>query len=117
MAFQFPKGYLEGADAGQVEDMISQVLTVDTGSNNGQQQDQGGQGQQQGQDAQQGGQGGDNGGGQAAPPPTIQMGQTIDQVTGAIGPPEKIIDLGAKQIYVYKDIKVTFLNGKVSDVQ
>jgi hypothetical protein len=24
---------------------------------------------------------------------------------------------GAKQIYVYKDVKVTFLNGKISNVQ
>jgi hypothetical protein len=35
----------------------------------------------------------------------------------AIGKPEKIVDLGAKQIYVYKDLKVTFVSGKVSDVQ
>jgi hypothetical protein len=27
------------------------------------------------------------------------------------------VNLGAKQIWVYKDLKVTFLNGKVSDVQ
>jgi len=40
-----------------------------------------------------------------------------DQVQGALGKPEKIFNLGAKQIYVYKDVKVTFLNGKVSDVQ
>jgi hypothetical protein len=38
-------------------------------------------------------------------------------VKAAIGTPDKIVNLGAKQIYVYKDIKVTFLNGKVSDVQ
>ena len=34
-----------------------------------------------------------------------------------MGTPEKIINLGSKLIYVYKDIKVTFLNGKVADVQ
>jgi hypothetical protein len=28
--FQFPKGYLAGADAGQIEDVISQVFTIDT---------------------------------------------------------------------------------------
>jgi len=38
-------------------------------------------------------------------------------VKAALGPPEKIVNLGAKQIYVYKDLKVTFVNGKVSDVQ
>ena len=60
------------------------------------------------------------GGGQQGPPPEpqqIEKGQTPDQVKAAIGVPDKIINLGTKQIYVYKDIKVTFLNGKVSDVQ
>ena len=42
---------------------------------------------------------------------------TMDQVQGAVGKPDKIVNLGTKQIYVYKDLKVTFLNGKVSDVQ
>jgi hypothetical protein len=27
------------------------------------------------------------------------------------------MDLGAKTIFVYSDVKVTFLNGKVADVQ
>ena len=30
---------------------------------------------------------------------------------------DKIIDLGAKKTYVYKDLKITFTDGKVSDVQ
>jgi hypothetical protein len=47
----------------------------------------------------------------------IEKGQTPDQVKAALGQPDKMINLGAKQIWVYKDIKVTFLNGKVSDVQ
>jgi hypothetical protein len=38
-------------------------------------------------------------------------------VVSALGKPEKIVDLGAKQIYVYKDLKITLVNGKVSDVQ
>ena len=42
---------------------------------------------------------------------------TIDQVQQALGAPLKTVNLGAKQIYVYKDLKITFLNGKVSDVQ
>jgi hypothetical protein len=29
----------------------------------------------------------------------------------------KIVNLGPKQIYVYKDLKVTFVRGKVVDVQ
>lgn len=53
----------------------------------------------------------------AAPPKTISKGQTPDQVTAILGAPQKDIKLGAKEIYSYPDIKVTFLNGKVSDVQ
>ena len=55
-----------------------------------------------------------------APPPApvnIEMGQTIDQVTQALGTPTRIVNLGAKKIYVYKDMKITFKDGKVADVQ
>jgi len=45
------------------------------------------------------------------------VGMTTDQVQAALGKPEKIFNLGTKQIYTYKDIKITFLDGKVSDVQ
>ena len=38
-------------------------------------------------------------------------------MVAALGQPEKIVDLGAKKIYVYKDLKITFLKGKVSDVE
>jgi hypothetical protein len=34
-----------------------------------------------------------------------------------MGQPTRIIDLGVKKIYVYKDMKVTFKAGKVSDVE
>jgi hypothetical protein len=53
----------------------------------------------------------------AGPPPSIDLGQTIDQVTGSLGQPKSIVNLGTKKIYVYKDMKVTFKDGKVSDVQ
>ena len=46
-----------------------------------------------------------------------KWGMTTDEVQSALGKPEKIFNLGAKQIYVYKDVKVTFQNGKVADVQ
>ena len=49
--------------------------------------------------------------------PSIQAGQSIDEVTAALGQPKEKVNLGAKQIYVYKDLKVTFVNGKVTDVQ
>jgi hypothetical protein len=56
----------------------------------------------------------------AAPPaeaPTVSLGQTTDDVTAALGNPKNIVDLGAKKIYVYKDMKVIFVNGKVTDIQ
>jgi hypothetical protein len=114
VTFQFPAGTLANASAGQVEDVIGQLLSISS------------------DDAQQGGgqggndqQSGDQGAAQApaqqqAPPPEpqqIEKGQTPDQVKAALGNPDKIVNLGTKQIYVYKDLKVTFINGKVSDVQ
>jgi hypothetical protein len=60
---------------------------------------------------------GPNAGAPAAEPVSINVGQTIDQVTAALGTPAKVVNLGAKKIYVYKDMKVTFLNGRVTDVQ
>jgi hypothetical protein len=58
----------------------------------------------------------------AAPPPsaapvTISLGQTIDQVTNTLGQPVRVIDLGTKKIYQHEDMKITFNDGKVTDVQ
>jgi hypothetical protein len=55
--------------------------------------------------------------GGSAGPITISLGQTIDEVVAIQGQPQKVVDLGAKKIYVYKDMKITFTDGKVSDVQ
>jgi hypothetical protein len=117
VVFQFAKGSLATTTAQQVEDTIAQVFTIDKsdakqGQDQGQQGQDQGQGQAQGQDQAQGQE-------QQAPaqPQTIQLGQSPDEVQAALGQPDKIVDLGKKQIYVYKDLKVTFLNGKVSDVQ
>jgi hypothetical protein len=112
VVFQFPKGSLVKAGAGEVEDVIGQVLSISEeeqqgGDQGGQQQgnDQGQQGSGQQQQQQQ------------AEPQSIEKGMTTDQVEAAMGKPEKIVNLGPKKIYVYKDLKVTFLNGKVFDVQ
>jgi hypothetical protein len=51
------------------------------------------------------------------PPVEIALGQTIEQVVASLGSPKQIVKLGPKQIYVYSDIKITFVDGKVSDVQ
>jgi hypothetical protein len=109
--FEFAKGSLAKANPSEVEDTIAQVFTIDDG--NGQQQG-GDQQQAQGQDQQQQGQ---QQQAQQAEPQTIQLGQSIDDVQNAMGKPEKIVNLGSKQIYVYKDLKITFVKGKVTDVQ
>ncbi len=122
VVFQFPHGSLATASAGQVEDTIGQVLTI---SSEDSQAAQGGdQGAQQ-QGADQGAQQPAGGGGQqqpaaeqpAADPVNIEKGMTPDQVEAAMGKPEKKVTLGSKVIYYYKDMKVIFLSGKVSDVQ
>lgn len=116
LSFQFPKGYLQGADAGQVEDMVTQVFAPDNGGDP-QQQDGGQQGDGQQGNGQKGGQDQQQGAQQAKQPQTIEKGQTEDQVSAILGQPDKIVNLGAKKLYVYKDIKITFVNGKVGDVQ
>ena len=53
-----------------------------------------------------------------AAPPTVEIGQTKDQVVAGFGQPQKILKPAAgKEIYVYKDMKVTFINGKVSRIE
>jgi hypothetical protein len=51
------------------------------------------------------------------PLPTVALRETKEQVIAAFGQPEKKTRLGVKEIYFYKDMKVTFTNGKVSDVE
>jgi len=124
VVFQFPKGSLANANAGSVEDTIGQLLAVTDesqdqaqgGQDQGQQGDQGGGGQAGGQ-----GGGGQAGGGQQeqqqAEPAEIKLGMTMGEVETALGKPDRKANLGTKQIYYYKDMKVTFKDGKVSDVQ
>jgi hypothetical protein len=52
-----------------------------------------------------------------APPKTIAVGQTKDVVVASWGQPTKVVKLASKEIYFYPDMKVTFVAGKVSDVQ
>ncbi len=49
--------------------------------------------------------------------PVISMDQTIAEVVKILGPPSQIVNLGSKQIYVYKSMKITFIDGKIVDVQ
>ncbi len=114
LTFKLPKDALAESAPDQVESMIEAVLTPE----------EGGQGQGNASAAPE-----PAPPAAAAPPPppppppapvatqTIAMGQTPDQVTSILGQPQQIIDLGAKKTYIYKDMKVIFVKGKVSDVQ
>jgi len=52
-----------------------------------------------------------------APPASIGVGQSADEVKAALGSPAKVADLGNKVIFYYSGMKVTFKEGKVIDVQ
>jgi hypothetical protein len=113
--FQFPRGSLAMEESSHIQDVISQVLAVDNGGGNTQEA----QGQQQPPAP-------DPNGNQPpaqpqqppqAQPQTIQLGQTAEEVQAILGQPDKIANIGPKVIYVYRDLKVTFVNGKVTDVQ
>jgi hypothetical protein len=54
----------------------------------------------------------------ATAPVNIAVGQTSDQVKAALGQPDRVVKVGDnKEIYSYKNLKVTFIDGKVSDVE
>jgi hypothetical protein len=122
VSFHFKKGYLDEAPPGDVEQAIEAVIAPDSGSD----QAQSGAGPappaQQPFPARQA---------VAAPappplaapaapagpPPTITIGESSTQVLQAMGMPQQMIDLGKKKTYVYKNMKVIFVDDKVSDVQ
>jgi len=55
---------------------------------------------------------------QPAPAPKeLSLGLTLDQVAAIQGQPKEKVDLGAKKIYVYDYLKITFTNGKVTDIK
>jgi hypothetical protein len=117
VSFAFGKGYWASADLGQIQQKVGELFAVsaDAPATAGAQPSAGPQkpmapiappaappDQQQAQQTQ---------------TQSIEIGQTPDQVTAILGQPDKIVKLASKQIYVYKNLKVTFKDGKVSDVQ
>jgi hypothetical protein len=50
-------------------------------------------------------------------PRKVQLGDSRERVEDILGQPETVAELGSKVVYVYRAIKITFVNGKVSDVQ
>jgi len=123
ISFKFKKGYLDETPPEGIEEAVEAIMTPDSGD-----------------DAQ----GGDSQGPQqgppppatapppprpvvatppppppapAGPPPTVSIGESSTQVLQAMGMPLQMIDLGKKKTYVYKNMKVIFIDDKVSDVQ
>jgi len=107
LKFPFARGSAPTAD--DVAGMVAEVMKIDADDNSQDQQSAANNGNQQ--------QGGQQ---QAAPaaaaPKTIALGQSRDQVIAALGVPAKIVQLGPKEIDVYPDMKVTFLQNRVVDV-
>jgi hypothetical protein len=106
--FIFPAGFLEKGDVSKVEDTVGEVFSLDDASAAPQAPPPAAAAEEPATP-------------QPAPAPTapvtVKLGETIDQVVAALGQPGKKFDLGSKQVYVYKDLKVTFLDGKVTDVE
>jgi len=115
LAFQFAKGYLETAGYDGIQGMIGQVFAIDTSPPPPVTTDPAAPPVP----------------GDPPPPPvvpdpppppapgtvTINLGDTIDQVVAVLGQPDRAAKVANKDIYVYKDMKVTFVDGKVSDIQ
>jgi len=117
--FQFTGGTLAKASAGDVEDTIGQLLGINNDSQQAQDQSQQPQQPQTEQLQAQGGPQQPAAQPQQAEPQTVQIGMTPDQVVAVLGKPDQQFNVGPKQIFVYKtaSVKVTFVNGQVSDVQ
>lgn len=50
-------------------------------------------------------------------PVTVTLGQSIDAVIAAMGRPDRKAEGPIRTIYFYKDLKITFTRGEVSDVE
>ena len=50
-------------------------------------------------------------------PQTVSLGMSIDQAVAILGQPGSIGDFGSKKMYIYPQMKLTFVDGKLTDVQ
>ena len=112
LTFQYPKGYWNNTSYAQIQQAIGEVFAFANGPDTSTQPNPEPVAPSGAQVAQ-----------QPPPPPPQQepvkigLGQTADQVVAGLGQPDKVVDLGGKKIYIYKDLKITFVDGRVSDVQ
>jgi hypothetical protein len=133
ISFKFIKGFLAVTNVKQVKDAISALLVVPDAGADAAAQPAAGAGQQNTpQNTPQG---------QAQPPvqaaapdppvtfkpieepppppppqPKLEKGLTIDQVVAQLGQPVTTATVGDKQIYLFKEWKITFIGGKVADI-
>jgi hypothetical protein len=101
LKFPFARGVAVSAD--DVAGLVADVVKIDAGDSSQSQESAANQNPPPAAPA-------------AAAPKTIALGQTRDQVVATLGSPAKIVQLGAKEIDVYPDMKVTFLQNHVVDV-
>jgi len=47
----------------------------------------------------------------------VEQGQSSDQVIAILGQPKSRVDLGSRKIYVYENLKITFVDGKVKSAE
>jgi len=132
LRFQFPKGAVKTADLAAADAVINQVFKIQPPDDNANAQQPAGNAQQAAP--------ANNAAAQPpapaadappppippppppadeppAPPKSIDLGQTKDQVIASFGQPLRTAKVGTKEIFFYKDLKVTFVGGKVTDVQ
>jgi hypothetical protein len=48
---------------------------------------------------------------------TVTVGQTISQVVAVLGYPKSVVDMGIRKIYVYDNMRVTFIAGRMTDAR
>jgi hypothetical protein len=53
----------------------------------------------------------------ASQPSAVNLGMTVDQVVSTQGQPKMVADKGSQKIYIYERLKITFTDGKVSDIE
>jgi hypothetical protein len=49
--------------------------------------------------------------------PTLVPGLSIDQAKAIQGEPQRIVEVENRKIYVYKNLKITFTNGRLTDIE
>jgi len=101
LLFPFAKESSPSAD--DVAGLIAEVVKIDSGDGSQAQQPASNQNSQQSAPP-------------AQTPKTVALGQSRDQVIATLGVPAKIVQLGPKEIDVYPDMKITFLQNRVVDV-